>query len=131
MGMLIALGTGVAYLFSIVSLLFTGLLSAQVQDGIGMTPVCFQATAEILVLVLCGHVINLAAPELTGDVLYRRPGENVQMDGIVTERRSSVDLLTVGLGHRLRPAPAGSEALTRAAHPVYGGAVMRQMGGTT
>ncbi|MGR3452604.1 heavy metal translocating P-type ATPase [Pseudooceanicola sp.] len=66
---LIALGTGAAYLFSIVSLLAPGLLPAQMADGMGMTPVYFEATAVILVLVLVGQVMELAARERTGDAI--------------------------------------------------------------
>ncbi|PJE34914.1 copper-translocating P-type ATPase [Pseudooceanicola lipolyticus] len=66
---LIALGTGAAYLFSIVSLLAPGLLPAQMRDGMGMTPVYFEATAVILVLVLVGQVMELAARERTGDAI--------------------------------------------------------------
>ncbi|MGR3670767.1 heavy metal translocating P-type ATPase [Sagittula sp.] len=66
---LIALGTGAAYLFSIISLLVPGLLPDQVRDGMGMTPVYFEATAVILVLVLIGQVMELAARERTGDAI--------------------------------------------------------------
>jgi Cu+-exporting ATPase len=66
---LIGLGTGAAYLFSIVSLLVPALLPAQMQDGMGMTPVYFEATAVILVLVLVGQVMELAARERTGDAI--------------------------------------------------------------
>ena len=66
---LIALGTGAAYLFSIVSLLAPGALPAQMADGMGMTPVYFEATAVILVLVLIGQVMELAARERTGDAI--------------------------------------------------------------
>ena len=66
---LIALGTGAAYIFSIVSLLAPGLLPAQMQDGMGMTPIYFEATAVILVLVLIGQVMELSARERTGDAI--------------------------------------------------------------
>lgn len=66
---LIALGTGAAYLFSIVSLIAPGLLPTQMADGMGMTPVYFEATAVILVLVLIGQVMELAARERTGDAI--------------------------------------------------------------
>lgn len=66
---LIGLGTGAAYLFSIVSLLVPALLPAQMRDGMGMTPVYFEATAVILVLVLVGQVMELAARERTGDAI--------------------------------------------------------------
>ncbi|APE44603.1 copper-translocating P-type ATPase [Sulfitobacter alexandrii] len=66
---LIGLGTGAAYLFSIVSLLAPDVLPAQMADGMGMTPVYFEATAVILVLVLLGQVMELAARERTGDAI--------------------------------------------------------------
>ncbi|GGB23430.1 heavy metal translocating P-type ATPase [Allosediminivita pacifica] len=65
---LIALGTGAAYVFSIVSLLAPGLLPEQMSEG-GMPPVYFEATAVILVLVLIGQVMELAARERTGDAI--------------------------------------------------------------
>ncbi|NDV51380.1 MULTISPECIES: heavy metal translocating P-type ATPase [unclassified Salipiger] len=66
---LIALGTGAAYVFSIVSLLAPGLFPAAMRDGMGMTPVYFEAAAVILVLVLVGQVMELAARERTGDAI--------------------------------------------------------------
>jgi len=66
---LIGLGTGAAWLFSVVSLLAPGVLPARMQDGMGMTPVYFEATAVILVLVLLGQVMELAARERTGDAI--------------------------------------------------------------
>ncbi|SDO20111.1 Cu+-exporting ATPase [Lutimaribacter pacificus] len=65
---LIALGTGAAYLFSIVALIAPGLLPDQMREG-GMVPVYFEATAVILVLVLIGQVMELAARERTGDAI--------------------------------------------------------------
>ena len=66
---LIALGTGAAYVFSIVSLLAPGLFPAAMRDGMGMAPVYFEAAAVILVLVLVGQVMELAARERTGDAI--------------------------------------------------------------
>ncbi|WP_343502177.1 heavy metal translocating P-type ATPase [Alloyangia pacifica] len=66
---LIALGTGAAYVFSIVSLLAPGLFPEAMRDGMGMTPVYFEAAAVILVLVLVGQVMELAARERTGDAI--------------------------------------------------------------
>ncbi|MBN9890126.1 heavy metal translocating P-type ATPase [Salipiger abyssi] len=66
---LIALGTGAAYLFSIVSLLAPGLFPQAMRDDMGMTPIYFEAAAVILVLVLIGQVMELAARERTGDAI--------------------------------------------------------------
>jgi len=62
---LIALGTGAAYLFSAVVLLFPQVLPHQMQHG-GMQPVYFEAAAVIIVLVLLGQVLELRARAGTG-----------------------------------------------------------------
>ena len=103
---LIALGTGAAYLFSIVSLLAPGLLPAQMRDGMGMTPVYFEATAVILVLVLVGQVMELAARERTGDAiralidLAPKTARRVSDDG---EEDVPLDQLKSGDILRVRP----------------------------
>ncbi|MCD1636443.1 heavy metal translocating P-type ATPase [Martelella mediterranea] len=66
---LIALGTGAAYVFSVVSLVAPGLFPAAMRDAMGMAPVYFEAAAVILVLVLIGQVMELAAHERTGDAI--------------------------------------------------------------
>ena len=66
---LIAIGTGAAYLFSVVALLAPGLFPDAMRDGMGMAPVYFEAAAVILVLVLIGQVMELAARERTGDAI--------------------------------------------------------------
>ncbi|MBB95086.1 MAG: copper-transporting ATPase, partial [Rhodobacteraceae bacterium] len=66
---LIALGTGAAYVFSVISLIAPGLFPEAMRDGMGMTPVYFEAAAVILVLVLIGQVMELAARERTGDAI--------------------------------------------------------------
>ena len=107
---LIALGTGAAYLFSIVSLLAPGLLPAQMRDGMGMTPVYFEATAVILVLVLVGQVMELAARERTGDAiralidLAPKTARRVSDDGeedVPLDQLKSGDILRVRPGERV------------------------------
>ncbi|QEW18933.1 Copper-transporting P-type ATPase [Marinibacterium anthonyi] len=66
---LIALGTGAAYVFSVISLIAPGLFPEAMRDGMGMPPVYFEAAAVILVLVLIGQVMELAARERTGDAI--------------------------------------------------------------
>ena len=66
---LIAIGTGAAYLFSVVALIAPGLFPSAMRDGMGMAPVYFEAAAVILVLVLIGQVMELAARERTGDAI--------------------------------------------------------------
>ncbi len=106
---LIAIGTGAAYMFSIVSLLAPGLLPEQVRDGMGMAPVYFEATAVILVLVLVGQVMELAARERTGDAiralmdLAPKTARRVTGDG---EEDVPLDEVATGDILRVRPGEA-------------------------
>lgn len=103
---LIGLGTGAAYLFSIVSLIAPGILPAQMADGMGMTPVYFEATAVILVLVLVGQVMELAARERTGDAIRAlmdlAPKTARRLTGD-TEEDVPLDELKTGDHLRVRP----------------------------
>jgi len=62
---LIALGTGAAYLFSLVAVLLPGLLPPAMRHG-GTGPIYFEASAVIIVLVLLGQVLELRARAGTG-----------------------------------------------------------------
>ena len=105
---LIALGTGTAYVSSLIGL-FKG------------TPLYFEPAAVIITLILLGQVLELRARSKTtsalksllnlapktprladgrevpldqvkvGDLLRVRPGETVPVDGVITEGHSSVD----------------------------------------
>jgi Cu+-exporting ATPase len=118
---LIALGTGVAYLYSVVATLFPGLIPASFRGHGGEVPVYFEAAAVITTLVLLGQVLELRARSrtssaikallglapkvarrlrddggeedvaLVGDRLRVRPGEKVPTDGVVLEHTSAVD----------------------------------------
>jgi Cu+-exporting ATPase len=111
---LIAIGTGTAYLYSLIAPLF-----------LSDVPVYFEAAAVITTLVLLGQVLELRARSRTGsaikallglapktarvvandgserdvsldqvqigDMLRVRPGEKVPVDGTIIEGRSSVD----------------------------------------
>ncbi|QDL92798.1 heavy metal translocating P-type ATPase [Paroceanicella profunda] len=66
---LILLGTGAAYLYSLVGTLAPGIFPDALRDGHGMVPVYYEAAAVILVLVLIGQVMELSARERTGDAI--------------------------------------------------------------
>jgi P-type Cu+ transporter len=66
---LIALGTGAAYLFSLVATLAPGLFPAGFRNPDGTIPVYFEAAAVITVLVLLGQVLELRARERTGGAI--------------------------------------------------------------
>ena len=64
---LIAMGTGVAYFFSLVATVFPGIFPASFGGGMnGAPPVYFEAAAAILTLVLLGQVLELRARSRTG-----------------------------------------------------------------
>ncbi len=66
---LIALGTGAAYVFSLVATLAPGLFPASLRGAGGLAPVYYEAAAVILILVLIGQIMELAARERTGDAI--------------------------------------------------------------
>ena len=65
---LIALGTGAAYVFSVVVLLLPDALPHSMRHG-GTLPVYFEAAAAIITLVLLGQVLELRARAGTGEAI--------------------------------------------------------------
>ena len=63
---LIAMGTGVAYLFSLVSTLAPGIFPPSTRQMSGTPPIYFEAAAAIVTLVLLGQVLELRARSHTG-----------------------------------------------------------------
>ena len=67
---LIAMGTGVAYLFSVVATLFPRIFPASFRDSMGDRPdVYFEAAAAIVTLVLLGQVLELRARSRTSSAI--------------------------------------------------------------
>ena len=66
---LIALGTGAAYLYSLVATLVPGAFPAGFRGMGGTVPVYFEAAAVITVLVLLGQVLELRARDQTGGAI--------------------------------------------------------------
>ena len=66
---LIALGTGAAYLYSLVAVLAPDLFPANMRDAHGLIPTYFEAAAVIVALVLLGQVLELRAREKTGGAI--------------------------------------------------------------
>ncbi len=63
---LIAMGTGVAYVFSLAATIFPQLFPSSVRGMAGAPPVYFEAAAAIVSLVLLGQVLELRARSRTG-----------------------------------------------------------------
>ncbi len=66
---LIGLGTGAAYVESLMATLAPGLFPAAFRDHSGNVPVYFEAAAVITALVLLGQVLELRARAKTGDAI--------------------------------------------------------------
>jgi Cu+-exporting ATPase len=66
---LIAIGVTTAFLYSVVAVLAPGLFPIELQMHGGTVGVYFEAAAVIIVLVLCGQVLELKARERTGAAL--------------------------------------------------------------
>ncbi len=106
---LIALGTGAAYLFSLIGLFVPGLFPPALLDGHGRAPVYFEAAAVILILVLVGQVMELSARERTGDAIRALLSLAPKMARRITENgESDVPLEEVRSGDRLRVRPGES-----------------------
>ena len=66
---LIALGTGVAYLYSLVAALAPGIFPASFRTPEGGVPLYFEAAAVIVTLVLLGQVLELRARSRTNSAI--------------------------------------------------------------
>jgi heavy metal translocating P-type ATPase len=104
---LIAMGTGVAWLFSVVATVAPGLFPDSVRTMEGTVPVYFEAAAVITTLVLLGQVLELRAREQTSGairaLLDLTPKTAHRVDEAGTE--VDVDLADVRLGDALRVRP--------------------------
>lgn len=104
---LIAMGTGVAWLYSVVATGFPQLFPASMRGADGAVPVYFEAAAVITVLVLLGQVLELRAREQTSGAiralldLSPKSARRISADG----RESDVSLDGVERGDHLRVRP--------------------------
>ena len=102
---LIAIGTGAAYFYSLVAVLFPGIFPESFRTG-GQVAVYFEAAAVIVVLVLLGQVLELRARRRTSGAIRELlslapPAAIVLRDGKEVE----VPLEHVQVGEILRVRP--------------------------
>ncbi len=104
---LIALGTGAAYLFSLVGTIVPQLLPAAFLTAEGTAPVYFESAAAIVTLVLLGQVLELRARRRTGDAIRALLGLAAKTARIVREdgREEDIPVEEVQPGNRLRVRP--------------------------
>jgi P-type Cu+ transporter len=104
---LIAIGTGVAYLFSLVGTFIPSLFPESLRGHGGMVPLYYEAAAVITTLVLLGQVLELRARNQTGNAirallgLAPKTARKVKADG--TEEDIPVEHIQVGDLLRVRP----------------------------
>ena len=104
---LIALGTGPAFLYSVVATVAPDLFPAAMKDEHGLVPVYFEAAAVIVALVLLGQVLELRAREKTGGairaLLDLAPTTALKVDG--SDKTETIPLAEVKVGDVLRVRP--------------------------
>jgi heavy metal translocating P-type ATPase len=105
---LIAMGTGVAWVYSVVATLWPGLFPASMRDAHdGSVAVYFEAAAVITVLVLLGQVLELRARERTSGAiralldLSPKTARRIRPDG--TDEDVSLEAIAAGDRLRVRP----------------------------
>jgi P-type Cu+ transporter len=104
---LIALGVGVAYIYSVIAAAFPGLFPAAFRTHGGQVGVYFEAAATIVTLILIGQVLELRARSQTGAAIKKLLGlapktaRKISDDG--SERDVPLDTVVAGDKLRVRP----------------------------
>jgi len=104
---LIAMGTGIAWLYSVVAIIAPGIFPPTFRGPDGAVAVYFEAATVITVLVLLGQVLELRAREQTSGAiralldLAPKMARRFNADG--SEEEVSLDLVIVGDRLRVRP----------------------------
>lgn len=104
---LIAMGTGTAYIYSVIAVLFPGAFPAEFRGAGGSVPVYFEAAAAITTLVLLGQVLELRARQRTGGAIRALLQLAPKTARLVSEsgEETDVGLEFVKRGDRLRVRP--------------------------
>ncbi|WP_332699681.1 heavy metal translocating P-type ATPase [Devosia sp.] len=104
---LIAMGVGVAWLYSVIATTLPGVFPADMRGMGGAVPVYFEAAAVITALALLGQVLELRAREQTSGAikalldLAPKTARRIRADGSDEE----VGIETIAVGDRLRVRP--------------------------
>ena len=104
---LIALGTGTAWIYSVIGTIAPAVFPSALRTGDGAVAVYFEAAAVITVLVLLGQVLELRARERTGGairaLLDLAPKNAIRVRADGTDEPVAVDAIHVGDVLRIRP----------------------------
>jgi Cu+-exporting ATPase len=104
---LIAMGTGVAYVYSVVATLFPQIFPASFRSMEDRPDVYFEAAAAIVTLVLLGQVLELRARSQTSSAIRALLDLSPKMARLMSEDGSERDIPLEGVkpGDRLRVRP--------------------------
>ena len=103
---LIAMGTGVAWVYSVVATLAPRLFPPAFRDHHGAVAVYFEAAAVIIVLVLLGQILELRARNQTSGAIRALLGlapKSARRIGPAGDEDVALDLIVVGDRLRVRP----------------------------
>lgn len=104
---LIAMGIGVAWIYSVVATFLPGIFPGNMREMDGAVPVYFEAAAVITALALLGQVLELRAREKTSGAikallnLAPKTARRIRADG--SDEEVEVDAVGVGDWLRVRP----------------------------
>ena len=104
---LIAMGIGVAWLYSVIATVLPGIFPADMRGMGGAVPVYFEAAAVITALALLGQVLELRAREQTSGAikalldLAPKTARRIGADG--SDEEVGIEMIAVGDRLRVRP----------------------------
>ena len=104
---LIAIGTGTAYLYSVVAVLFPAVFSVSFRTTNGEVPLYFEAAAAITTLVLLGQVLELRARSRTSSAIRALMNLSPKSARLVRSDGTEIDvpISTIAAGDSLRVRP--------------------------
>src|SRR5581483_9191582 len=103
---LIAMGTGVAYVYSFIATVVPGIFPASFREMNGAPPVYFEAAAAIVTLVLLGQVLELRARSRTGAAIRALLDLSPKTARIIRDgKEEDIPLEQVKPGDQLRVRP--------------------------
>ncbi|HKQ88778.1 MAG TPA: heavy metal translocating P-type ATPase, partial [Candidatus Acidoferrales bacterium] len=104
---LIAIGTGTAYVYSVIAVLFPAALSASFRTTNGEVPLYFEAAAAITTLVLLGQVLELRARSRTSSAIRALLNLSPKNARLIRADGTEIDvpITTIAAGDTLRVRP--------------------------
>lgn len=103
---LISMGTGVAFIYSVIATLLPNIFPNSLKNLDGTVPVYFEAASVIIILVLLGQILELKARERTGGAIKALLGLSPKSAKIITKHGDQdilIENIKVGDSLRIRP----------------------------